>query len=972
LKRALLNNWFESHLWLVKRFRMKNKFGYLIPFKRRDKSFKACYRYFKYDAVVNDCSYFNYLVLNLKYELKEINNLDNYNSESNDKMSINNKNNQKQNLLDNENLMFLKLLQIFFEKLTLDRNIINVPENFTNESLNKIIDKINFKNFETNLYNISTGDLIGPCKLIILNRNLIIKFNALIANELTTNIFNFKNYLFSYSQKMITFNYTLEIYYSKSLNTYKLLGPRSGSRLFKILNSLSGFENIFVKNSKENFSRSENIDNYFSYKINFEKFLEDLPHGEVLIFKIKRPSTDFKMNEFCFNTFYNKLKQIQVELKDNKSNSDIDMKELKEELKENNENFKEKSKFNIYDFFMELRNLMSNNLNAQYMIDCILDKESINLTDLADQNLFHNNLIKEKVDKMELDKPNQIINNDENLLILQNSISISDQIKNENDHNNYDSEKLVSILNLKKKKIINITQKKHLLRKFISILNTYTERGPLIHRRKMKIEDLNDKIEESLHIKKDKILDYFSLQKKSLQKNLGKIKLDRIANNTITENINNFKIDEIKKILHSQNETFLLIVKNNLICNKNSNNKEASIFQSIPEYNLIFPSGFSADLLRRFHYIETKVIGLKELNYLMTENNQKIFPDDYPNTKAYCDYFKSKALSKIEKYCLFPPSKRINYQKLNNPYPFYAAWDSLANSIQKNNENKNFDFDFDTSKSIIEEVKIKDRDYFEEFNFYSFNKNSVVIENIKNKNNIKNQMEIQFIKDPKQKNLWIPITFEMLGKGNPEYNTLICLPDKRDYEDIYRFLNFPKNRNFDKTKSKMDIDFSKNFIINLINNPLKKDFIIEFEKSKEIKTSVKENISKTDIKNKDFNKEFKTYKDLYDNSSLDKLKYNSSILDFNFNLKVNEEKIKRKIIGFVTSGQYSYTSHKGIGRGFIYLKCFEEILKTKQEIIKKLKNEDPKRLNISDERMFNIFFIRNPGSRNYYFAKFNY
>jgi len=113
LKRALLNNWFETHLWLVKRFKMKSKFGYLIPFKRRDKSFKACYRYFKHDAVLNDCSHFNYLIIN-------INNIQDENRVYMNDCSpgIN-----KYDDVYFETILFYKFLQSFLQKTTLDKEI---------------------------------------------------------------------------------------------------------------------------------------------------------------------------------------------------------------------------------------------------------------------------------------------------------------------------------------------------------------------------------------------------------------------------------------------------------------------------------------------------------------------------------------------------------------------------------------------------------------------------------------------------------------------------------------------------------------------------------------------------------------------------------------------------------------------------------------------------------------------------------
>ena len=398
-------------------------------------------------------------------------------------------------------------------------------------------------------------------------------------------------------------------------------------------------------------------------------------------------------------------------------------------------------------------------------------------------------------------------------------------------------------------------------------------------------------------------------------------------------------------ILHSKSESFIILIKNNLIQNNNE-----KIISNLPIYDIIFPSGYSSDLLRRFHYIETKVIGLKELNYYLTENNQKIFPDDYPNTKSYKEYIKNKTFEKIKKYCLYPPSKRINYQKLLNPYPFYPAWDLLDKfnkDIKKSQENF----------EIVKNCEKIENEYFKNLNFFNFNEKTDVVENIKNKSSIKIQLNLQLILNPSQRNLLIPLTFEMIGKGKPCYNSLICLPDRSDYESIDKVLNTNKNN------KKKNLDFSKNFILNILENPMQKDFILDFENSKKIKKNIFQDLNFVDIKNKDFYSEYKIYKDLYNKGNIDKIKFSSNILDYNFTIKADIEKVQREIIGFVTSGQFSYSNHKGIGKGFITLKAFENILKIKKEIL----------VNSEDEKESKYYvLIRNPGSRNYYFAKFKF
>ena len=132
IRRARKNNWLETHMWHSKRFIMKKIFGYTLAQRRRDKGFKACYRYSKYDSCVYDSSYMNYLILKLE-----------------EKSS----------------------LEIFNEII-----------------LNYSVDKFNkieyFNSYQVNMYNNMTGRLIGPVSFILLNNYIIIKFHPLLKNEL--------------------------------------------------------------------------------------------------------------------------------------------------------------------------------------------------------------------------------------------------------------------------------------------------------------------------------------------------------------------------------------------------------------------------------------------------------------------------------------------------------------------------------------------------------------------------------------------------------------------------------------------------------------------------------------------------------------------------------------------------------------------------------------------------------------------
>ena len=76
IRRARRQNWLEGHLWLAKRFFMKKYLDtYTVPYKRRDKGYKACYKYWEYESIISDISYYDYFIVtceNIRNFLNEI------------------------------------------------------------------------------------------------------------------------------------------------------------------------------------------------------------------------------------------------------------------------------------------------------------------------------------------------------------------------------------------------------------------------------------------------------------------------------------------------------------------------------------------------------------------------------------------------------------------------------------------------------------------------------------------------------------------------------------------------------------------------------------------------------------------------------------------------------------------------------------------------------------------------------------
>ncbi len=50
---------------------------------------------------------------------------------------------------------------------------------------------------------------------------------------------------------------------------------------------------------------------------------------------------------------------------------------------------------------------------------------------------------------------------------------------------------------------------------------------------------------------------------------------------------------------------------------------------------LILKQGDSNFIWRLLNYVNTKAVGLSEMNHSIHESESLIFPDDYPHTRAY-------------------------------------------------------------------------------------------------------------------------------------------------------------------------------------------------------------------------------------------------------------------------------------------------------------------------------------------------
>ena len=415
-----------------------------------------------------------------------------------------------------------------------------------------------------------------------------------------------------------------------------------------------------------------------------------------------------------------------------------------------------------------------------------------------------------------------------------------------------------------------------------------TERTTFMHRKKVNLKNLNQTLSKSIkEFKKGKNDQPILTQpKKEISDKYTKGKV--------------YKKEEIKENIVSLNdkETYICLVKRNIYYY--DYNSELKIN---PIYYIIFPRGYSIDLIRRFNYINTKAIGLKDFERFRTQYNQLNFPKDYPGSLAYQNYMLDKTKRVLIKYYKKPPSKRVNYLKILNPSPFYPCWNILFN-------NNNLDY----SNSNI---------------FSSLN-NINIITSIRHLSN--NEYLSKLINITKINGNKFLLNIEITTKcgGFPKYNDLLYLPNE---EDIQKYLFHIKSKN-DITNILFNEEEENKNKIEIIEDNI--DYIKEYDniknKFKIIEEIKNKNVSYGQMnKNKYFNDELISLMKYYNNLNTEKEnKFFGNIIntDLTIKLKVN---LSRNLIGFITTGLYDYSLNKGKGKGFINVKEYEKLYHLKQK-----------------------------------------
>ena len=91
-------------------------------------------------------------------------------------------------------------------------------------------------------------------------------------------------------------------------------------------------------------------------------------------------------------------------------------------------------------------------------------------------------------------------------------------------------------------------------------------------------------------------------------------------------------------------------------------------------WTLILPAGWAIPFWKELIYGGARAIGLLGRCRGLHEQGAAVFPDDYPDTKAYAEYAAWRAQAREDMHNRRPVAKRVNYLALNVADPFAPNW----------------------------------------------------------------------------------------------------------------------------------------------------------------------------------------------------------------------------------------------------------------------------------------------------------
>nr|CAG8480207.1 3392_t:CDS:10 [Entrophospora candida] len=190
-----------------------------------------------------------------------------------------------------------------------------------------------------------------------------------------------------------------------------------------------------------------------------------------------------------------------------------------------------------------------------------------------------------------------------------------------------------------------------------------------------------------------------------------------------------------------------------LLIQRDSMIKATSIKGKSSEYiggwNIIMPSGWGMDFWKSFVFAGAWVGGLRERHNNHFENGLICFPYDYPGTKSYEEYSKQQKLLLESEHNKRPSAKRPNYKKLFVESPFEPPFYQLTGHVTKNLADVNND-----NKKVEEEEEEEEIDTQKPLLFHGL-KNIKLLEKFHSStnNSFKNTFISQIKNSYKEKNV---------------------------------------------------------------------------------------------------------------------------------------------------------------------------------------------------------------------------
>lgn len=100
-------------------------------------------------------------------------------------------------------------------------------------------------------------------------------------------------------------------------------------------------------------------------------------------------------------------------------------------------------------------------------------------------------------------------------------------------------------------------------------------------------------------------------------------------------------------------------------------------------WTLLVPAGWGNAFWHSLAYADARVGGLRERGQMSFEAGTSHFPEDWPGTTAYNQEAKTKATELQQKWDRKPPSKRVNFDKMQTLSPWKADFTAACDAGKK-------------------------------------------------------------------------------------------------------------------------------------------------------------------------------------------------------------------------------------------------------------------------------------------------